>query len=324
MIARTAFETILKEYDEKQLKAARELRERREQIERDVPRLREIEREIADLSVSEAISRISKTSKPGAYQEKLSSLRREKAEVLARAGYSEADLSAKYECSRCHDTGYIGRDLCTCFREKVTDVLYDQSNMKEVLKEENFDTFSYRYYADDVARSTAESAVEVSRNFIANFDSSADNLFITGATGVGKTFLTNCIAKELLDKGYFVVYQSAIRLFDILSDATFGAAKGGAEGASSEFIRKHIYDCDLLIIDDLGTEMVNSFTATQLFHCINERILGRKHTIISTNLSLKHLQDNYSERIFSRIANGYTLIRLLGNDIRMTKRLEEQ
>ena len=121
-----------------------------------------------------------------------------------------------------------------------------------------------------------------------------------------------------------MVYLSAIRLFDMLSEATFGSFRPGSENTAGEFLKKHIYDCDLLIIDDLGTEMVNLFTATQLFNCINERILGKKHTIISTNLSLKQLQDNYSERIFSRIANKYTFIRLFGNDIRMMKKLEEK
>ena len=289
MIARTAFETILKEYDEKRLKAARDLRARRERIEREVPRLKEIENEIAGLSVSEAIARIEGSSLPGSYQERLSSLRREKAEVLSCAGYSEADLNESYECSKCHDTGYIGNELCTCFREKILDVLYDQSNIKEILKEENFHKFSFRYYPEGDSLSAAQAAVNRAQAFIRSFSSSDDNLFITGATGVGKTFLTNCIAKELLDQGYFVVYLSAIRLFDILSDAAFGSGSSGPEGASSEFIRKHIYDCDLLIIDDLGTEMVNSFTATQLFHCINERILRKKHTIISTNLSLKQI-----------------------------------
>ena len=323
MIARTAFETILKEYDEKRLKASRDLRERRQRIEAQLPRLKEIEDEIASVSVAEAIARISGSALPGSYKEKLSSLRREKAEVLASAGLTEKDLTESFSCTKCRDTGYVGQELCSCFKEKIIDVLYDQSNIKEILKEENFNTFSFRFYPEGASLSSAEYALTKARAFVDAFDSSDDNLLIAGATGVGKTFLANCIAKELLDRGYFVVYLSAIRLFDILSDATFGSGRNGSEGASSEFVRKHIYDCDLLIIDDLGTEMVNSFTSTQLFQCINERILRRKHTVISTNLSLKQLQENYSERVVSRLANNYTLIKLLGNDIRMMKKLEE-
>lgn len=323
MITRTAFEQILKEYDEKQLEAARELRERREKIERQVPKLKDIEDEIAGLSVSEAISRISGKTLPGSYKDQLASLKAEKNKVLSEAGFTEEDLAPHYSCGKCQDTGYVGNELCTCFKERVTNILYDQSNIKEVLKEENFGTYSFKYYPNGEALDAAKNALQKAKSFIRDFSHSEDNLFITGAAGVGKTFLTNCIAKELLDQGYFVVYLSAIRLFDILSDVTFGSFRTGSEGASSEFVKKHIYDCDLLIIDDLGTEMVNSFTTIQLFNCVNERILGKKHTIISTNLSLKQLQDNYSERIFSRIANKYTFIRLLGNDIRMTKKLEE-
>ena len=322
MIARTAFETILKEYDAKQLKAASELRERRERIEAAVPRLKEIENEIAALSVSEAIARIRKGGSEKDYQEKLSALRKEKEAALNAAGFCEADLSAVYECKKCSDTGYVGGELCSCFKERITNVLYDQSNLKEILKEENFGTYSIRYYPEGPSKDSALNAVRTAKNFIDNFSSSEDNLFITGATGVGKTFLTNCIAKELLDRGCFVVYLSAIRLFDLLSDAVFGQNKN-APDVSGEYIKRHIYDCDLLIIDDLGTEMVNSFTTTQLFGCINERIAGKKHTIISTNLSLRQLQENYSERIFSRIANKYTFIKLLGDDIRMKKKLEE-
>lgn len=322
MITRTAFETLLKEYDEKQQKAAADLRMRKDAMERELPRLAEIDSEIARLSVAEAIRRISKSAEPST-GEQLSALREEKKALLEQAGYTEADLLPRYQCSKCKDTGYVGSQFCSCLKDRLTDILYDQSNIKEVLKEENFKTFSFRYYPEGEALELAKAAVAKAQDFIENFDASEDNLFISGATGVGKTFLTNCIAKELLDRGYFTIYLSAIRLFDILSEATFRSSRTDREDASAEFICRHIYDCDLLIIDDLGTEMINSFTTAQLFHCINERIIRKKHTIISTNLSLKQLQENYSERIFSRIANKYSFIRLIGNDIRMIKKLEE-
>ena len=143
MITRTAFEQILKEYDEKQLEAARELRERREKIERQVPKLKDIEDEIAGLSVSEAISRISGKTLPGSYKDQLASLKAEKNKVLSEAGFTEEDLAPHYSCGKCQDTGYVGNELCTCFKERVTNILYDQSNIKEVLKEENFGTYSF-------------------------------------------------------------------------------------------------------------------------------------------------------------------------------------
>ncbi len=321
MISRTAFESILKEYDAKQLASARELQDRRERIDRKVPRLKEIESEIAALSVEKAIRKIQGGSLDD-YYEKVEALKKEKSSVLAQAGLSLEDLEPRYECPKCKDTGFLGNDMCFCFKNRVTDALYDQSNIKEVLKDENFDTFSFKYYPAGTALESAEKAVETAKAFVRDFDKVPSNLFISGNTGVGKTFLTNCIAKDLIDQGYLVVYLSAIRLFDILSDAAFGSEKSEMDSASAGYMKKIIYNSDLLVIDDLGTEMVNSFTSTQLFHCVNERLLKNKHTIISTNFSLKQLQDNYSERLVSRIVSRYTLIRLLGDDIRMKKKLE--
>ena len=175
MINRTAFEQIIKEYDEKQLKAARDLRRRRKQIEKKVPALKEIEDQMAGLSVSEAISRISGNPLPGSYKEKISSLRKTKTEILARAGFSEEDLTARYECSKCRDTGYVENNLCTCFKERITDILYDQSNIKEILKEENFETFSFQYYPEGQALAAATFAVQTAHNFIDNFSRSDSN-----------------------------------------------------------------------------------------------------------------------------------------------------
>lgn len=322
MISRNAFENILKEYDEKQLKAAKDLRSRRDLIEEKVPRLREIENEIAAISVKGAIARIGGGA-PDNSKAEIKALRDEKVQALQQAGFSLSDLEAHYECEKCNDTGYIGSEMCNCLKRRITEVLYETSNIKGILKEENFDNYSFRYYSEGQALTVAEQAVKTAHCFVDNFADSDDNLFITGGTGVGKTFLTNCITKELIDRGFFVVYLSAVRLFDILSDATFGYRKNESEGVSGDYIKNYLYNCDLLVIDDLGTEMVNSFTLTQLFNCVNERLLSKKHTIISTNLSLEQLQANYSERLFSRIINKYKLIKLYGDDIRMKKKLED-
>lgn len=324
MIARTAFERILKEYEEKQLLAQARLDAQRARIEAAVPRLAEIEAEMAHLSVTEAIARISGGTKGEGFSDALARLQEEKEAVLQSAGYSLADLQPQFECEKCKDTGFVDNAFCMCLKNRITDTLYDQSRIKEILKEENFANFSYAYYKEASHLAAAKAAVNTACDFIRRFDSSASNLFITGTTGVGKTFLTNCIAKELIDRGYFVVYLSAIRLFDILSNVTFGQTKSEAESSFAEFEKKHIFGCDLLIIDDLGTEMVNSFTKIQLFDCINERILAKKHTIISTNLSMHRVQELYTERISSRIADKYTFVRLQGNDIRMMKNLEEK
>ena len=161
---------------------------------------------------------------------------------------------------------------------------------------------------------TAKRAVAECERFIADFGTTSQNLLFYGNTGVGKTFFTNCIAKELLEKSYSVIYFTAFQLFDILSKGVF------EKDADAIAAHQNIFDCDLLIIDDLGTELSNAFTVSQLFLCVNERILREKSTIISTNLNLVELRDLYSERTFSRISNNYNIIKLFGDDIRIQKR----
>ena len=158
-------------------------------------------------------------------------------------------------------------------------------------------------------------AVAVAKEFVDTFEEEFCNLFFYGDTGVGKTFLSNCIAKELMDRSYSVIYLSSFELFDTLAKSKFG------KDDTADQMNEHILDCDLLIIDDLGTELANSFTVSQLFLCLNERILRRKSTIISTNLSLESLVQIYSERTFSRITSNYTMLKLTGDDIRIKKKL---
>ena len=160
------------------------------------------------------------------------------------------------------------------------------------------------------ARRAAREALDFTRDFA----DSTENMFICGPPGTGKTFLCNCIAKSVLDQGYDVIYLSAVKLFSLLADDAFGNKKNDAD---------QLLSCDLLIIDDLGTEYTNSFVQSSFFNCINERLLRGKHTIISTNLSLVEIQDVYSERVYSRIAEKYKLIKLSGKDIRILKKLEE-
>ena len=141
---------------------------------------------------------------------------------------------------------------------------------------------------------------------------------IYGNTGVGKTFISNCIAKELLDRSYTVIYLTSFQLFDILEKNKFSKDYDNPE-IQNQF--NFILSCDLLIIDDLGTELTNSFINTQLYLCINERYLREKSTIISTNLSLDNINTKYSERIFSRLISNYTLLKIVGADIRLTKNI---
>ena len=195
--------------------------------------------------------------------------------------------------------------------------------MKEILQRENFSTFRLDYYSDNyvdpktgrTSLTTMKEALAVCKDFAYHFGEEPRNLFLYGDTGVGKTFLSNCIAKELIDRTYSVIYFTAFELFDIFEKSKFG------KDDAAEAMNTHIFDCDLLIIDDLGTELPNSFTISRLFLCLNERMLRRKSTIISTNLSLDTFVEYYSERTFSRITSNYKMLKLIGDDIRIKKKL---
>ncbi len=290
-----------------------------------IPRLQEIDHEIASLSIKKARSLLgAEACEPFDLEEAIQERGDERAHLLAAYGYPADYLELQYDCPHCHDTGYISGIKCSCFKKAAIDLLYTQSNIREVLKKENFDTFSFDFYSEDIinpatglsALETARNAVEQAQDFIHHFEHTTDNLFLYGDTGVGKTFLSHCIARELINASYSVIYFSAYDLFDLMAQNTFSRNEESAE------LNEHIFDCDLLIIDDLGTELTNSFVTSQLFLCINERMNRRKSTLISTNLSLERFAEIYSERVFSRISSNYSMIKLIGNDIRIQKKLK--
>ena len=322
-LSNSQYDEIMREYDQRQLQDRRILDERRREVFQKIPQLKELESTVASRSVRQARLLLDgDTSALASLKEELADLSRQRNALLTAAGFASNYLNPVYECPDCKDTGYIDGRKCHCFKQAIINTVYAQSNIREILKRENFDRFSYSYYSDEdispttglSALATARHAVEECHRFIDAFDNKPQNLFFYGGTGVGKTFLTNCVAKELLDKGYSVIYFTAFQLFDILSKGVF------EKDADAIAAHQNIFDCDLLVIDDLGTELSNAFTTSQLFLCVNERLLRHKSTIISTNLSLQQIADIYSERTFSRICGDYTMIKLFNQmDIRILK-----
>ena len=323
-LSNSQYDEIFRTYDARQLHNQHVLEERTRQAYAQIPGLKEIDDAIASCSVAQARKLLDGDSDAlEDLKRQLDDYRSKKAALLKEHGFPADYFTPSYICPDCKDTGYINGRRCHCFKQAALQTIFTQSNLKkEVLEKENFGTFSFDYYsADDINEATGLSslatikdAVAKSHHFIDHFGSEFDNLYFYGDTGIGKTFLSNCIAKELLDRGYSVVYFTAFQLFDILGKDTFQRNKEMSDA------RENIFDCDLLIIDDLGTELSNSFTSSQLFLCLNERILRRKSTIISTNLRMNQLADIYSERVLSRISNSYTVMNLFGADIRILKR----
>lgn len=250
---------------------------------------------------------------------RLQELTAAKAGLLAASGLPDDFLAPVYNCPDCQDTGYIGPYKCHCLRQAIINLLYEQSGISELLANENFAVLTYDYFIGE-DRTRFQNAVTACRLFVDNFAGEYQNLFFYGTVGTGKSFLSNCIAKALIDNGRPVIYFSAAGLFDTLSRNSFDYKN------KEPLYELHddLYQCDLLIIDDLGTELTNNFVASQLFFCLNKRHMTHKSTIISTNLSLEELRNRYSERIFSRITSNYQILKLTGPDIRITQKTRRQ
>lgn len=321
------YNRLLREYEETRNRHQRELSLRRDTVYKELPALSELDSRMAETSVSAAKAALDgDPSALARLKENNLLISAQKKQILSAAGYPEDYLELTYTCPDCMDTGFIENDKCHCFKQALTFALSRTSTLKHLLEKENFSTFSFSYYDDRTAdsqlkltpRENMQKIVADAKSFTENFDTTPRSILIYGNTGVGKTFLTNCIAKELLDSAHHVVYMTSHGLFE-----AFEAHRFNHEDTVEETsLYDYIFRCDLLIIDDLGTELSNSFTNSMLYTCLNERQLRQKSTIISTNLSLEQLRDRYSERIFSRITGNYTLWKLIGKDIRVLRRME--
>lgn len=326
-LTNTQYDTLMRGYQARQTENQHRMEQRQREVFAACPQLKDVEDSIASISVKRARMLLDGDASALAdLKQELSERMEQKAWLLENAGYPADYLKPTYECPDCKDTGYIGNEKCHCFKQAAIDLVYTQSNLRQILEHENFSHFSLDYYSDEelkpgsglTSRQYAQRAHRECLRFVREFDQSFDNILLYGDTGVGKTFLSNCVARELLDTGHSVIYFTAFELFQLFGEAAFH----GKEDSHDAY--QNLFDCDLLIIDDLGTELSNSFTTSQLFLCLNERILRRRSTVISTNLSLQALADTYTERTFSRITSFYTTLKLAGTDIRVMKKLNQR
>ena len=311
------YNSIMRQYEERQTRNRHLQEERLRHIYDTVEGYRAIDESVASVSVAQGKKMLAgDTSALDTLREKLRSLSADRARLLEENGYPSDFLKPVYDCPDCHDTGYVNGQKCHCFRQAEITLLYEQSNLKQVLEKENFSTLSYEWFQGESLTSYRQT-VEKCKKFVQNFKTNYQNLFFYGTVGSGKTFLSNCIAKECLEKGCSVIYFSAAGLFDSLARNAYSFRN--QEETSVLF--SDLYTCDLLIIDDLGTETASALTLSHFFTCINERLLRKKSILISTNLSLEDFRNRYQDRIFSRITGNFEFCKLTGPDIRMYRKV---
>ena len=321
-LSNSQYNAIMREYERLQAESRSELRARKEKIYAAVPKLRALELQAGN-SAMERFRTALKTGNRAAvegFSGELRDLEAERRRLLAEAGYPADALEPRFRCPDCRDTGMADGQRCHCFKARAAELLYSQSGLRRIIERENFDRFSLELYDDQrvitkvgmTERAYMEKQLERCRRYAAGFREKRGNLLFRGNTGVGKSFLSHCIAKELIDQGFAVLYLGAAELFECMAAVSMDREE--------DLSRKEQYDlifsADLLIIDDLGTEMMNSLTISQFFNLLNARDVPEKGTVISTNLSLTMLRDTYTERITSRILSGYSIIELYGDDLR--------
>lgn len=318
------YKQLQKKYDEKRLKAHHELLNRRIEIYKQLPEIELIDQRLNHCGIMLVKQILADPSLLEHYRKSTTELVQEKQNLLKQNGYPADYLEEHFECNLCQDTGYLkDGTLCKCFKQELIDIAYEQSNIKAILEKENFNFFSFKYYSDVSSHKNALSPLErmkkihqICVEFLDNFDIKKENLFLTGQTGLGKTFMCNCIAKVLLDNGYTVLYFTAPQLFQYTDEVRFQNTKDALKNKNLNAF----YDVDMLVIDDLGSELITDPRQSDLFNIINTRYLNQKSTIISTNLTFTQLTELYSDRITSRIIGQYTRLKFIGEDIRKQKK----
>ncbi|MCC8023253.1 MAG: ATP-binding protein [Clostridiales bacterium] len=248
-------------------------------------------------------------------------LQAEKEDLLKQAGFPTGYLDLTYHCPHCKDKGVAGDRFCTCYKQLLMEAEKREIARIAPIGECTFESFDLTYYSREQGTNgiapfdLAQAILTRCQRYAANFNKNAYSMIFSGATGLGKTHLSLAIANTVIQKGYSVIYGSAQNILNDLSDAQF--RRGQIEPYYQE---KDLLDCDLLILDDLGTEFSTTFTQSCVYNLINSRLMSHSPTLISTNFSLQQLQKQYDQRITSRLGNDYVVLQFFGNDIRQQKK----
>ncbi len=330
-------ENILVEYEQKRRKAEIDLENRKNELYKKQPRLLEIENEINKISINKTkgILLNEMTSDLEAkINNDLKNLKNEQEQILKKEKLDLDYFKPKYKCKKCNDTGFITfenkkTEMCTCLKQRLINLSYNKSNLSN-LQKENFENFNEIIFSNEVNEkkykmniSPRDNIINIKKagiKFVKEFENmNTKNLFFTGNTGLGKTYMTNCIANELIKQGKTVLYQTAPVLLETIIDNKFTKYKT----ADTNDFYNQVLTTDLLIIDDLGTEYQNNIKLSELFTILNTRALNLNNritrTIISSNLSIEKIFEVYEERIGSRIAGFYDIYYFFGEDLRLRK-----
>ena len=317
---RENFNRIRQEYDEKYLHAREAADARRWKIHSEIAEIAEIDKllertgaRIMGIICSGAADAEAKIAKLRSDNEALISRRQN---LLMQNGYPIDYTDVKYECEQCSDSGYVGTKMCECMRKKLTLAGYESSGMSRLMMEQSFDNFSLDFYKGKRENYEKMSEIfQIMKNYAEDFKvGQSENLALFGGTGLGKTHLSSAVAGRLIERGFDVMYAGAVSMISDFENRRFGTGQNEESGSVDRYT-----DCELLIIDDLGTEVVNQFTVSCIYNVINTRLNKKLPTILSTNLSSSEFRQKYWDRITSRVLGEYRILLFCGVDVRAQK-----
>lgn len=324
------YREIEAEYEDIRRRNEDDLKMRRERVFLQVPEAEEVDDEIKMLGLKLykiALSGENIETQVKSLRDSQKRLLDKRSALLIENGFAIDELSERFSCNKCNDTGAVGTAVCECYKRKLISKAYEQSNLSSSLKDQSFETFDLSLYPDIPdetyhisPRKHMQNIMGTCQSFVRKFDETDKNLLFSGAPGLGKTFLSTCIAKELIKQGYSVIYDTAYQTFSMLEALKF---KNTDDYEKLKFKVDKLYSCDLLILDDLGSEFSTQYTNASLFDILNSRLVTGKKTIISTNLSVAEMEKKYSERVISRILGHYLILSFVGNDIRYKKSVND-
>ncbi len=317
------YKKIYEEYSQKYL-IARDMADRcARELHAAIPEVAKIDKALSLTGLeifSASLSGGDTASKIAEIREQNAVLLKRRAELLLENGYPADYSDVKYDCSKCNDTGFIENKMCSCMKEALTLAGIESSGFAALIKEQRFDNFSLDYYKKNPTYYDMMSKnVEFLQNYANEFSPrSSQSILMMGGTGLGKTHLSSAVARGVIEKGNDVFYTGAIDLFSQFEIQRFKTYSN----EPNELIERY-FECDLLIIDDLGTEMINQFSISTLYNLLNDRLSRKKPTIVSTNLSQEDIKKKYTDRITSRMFGEYKVLLFAGTDIRAQRLMKK-